>query len=109
MNLDYNLISQASLSHTKQPSTAVGTMSEASESNEVGPSTLPSGFESWRTSLAQFTGLGLTDEQRAEREVQKENGTLAKDWDRCEKWKRSLIESSECFPSLSPEVIKTLC
>jgi hypothetical protein len=46
-------------------------------------------------SLAQFTGLGLTDEQRAERDIQKENGTLAKDWDRCEKWKKDLIERSE--------------
>ena len=65
------------------------------DTNEAGPSTLPSGFESWRTSLAQFTGLGLTDEQRAERELAKENGTLAKDWDRCEKWKKDLIERSE--------------
>lgn len=68
--------------------------------NEAGPSTLPSGFESWRTSLAMFTGMGLTDEQRAERERAKENDTLARDWDRCEKWKKDMLERSK--PSLLP-------
>jgi hypothetical protein len=63
---------------------------------EAGPSTptLPGGFEKWRTNLSQFTGLGLTDEQKAERELSRENQTLAKDWDRCEKWKKELLERS---------------
>jgi hypothetical protein len=68
---------------------------------EAGPSTptLPGGFEKWRTNLSQFTGLGLTDEQKAERELSKENQTLAKDWDRCEKWKKELLErSTSLFP-----------
>lgn len=80
---------------------------ERSETNEAGPSTLPSGFESWRTSLAQFTGLGLTDDQRAEREVAKENGTLAKDWDRCEKWKKDLLERSQSLPIPLIKHVKT--
>jgi hypothetical protein len=63
--------------------------------NEAGPSKPPAGFESWRTNLAMFTGLGLTDEQRAERDRAKENETLAKDWDRCEKWKKDLLERSQ--------------
>ena len=63
---------------------------------EAGPSTptLPGGFEKWRSNLSQFTGLGLTDEQKAERDSLKENETLAKDWDRCEKWKKELLERS---------------
>jgi inner membrane protease ATP23 len=70
-------------------------MSDLSSTSEAGPSTLPSGFEKWRTSLSQFTGLGLTDDQKAERESMKENQTLAKDWDRCEKWKKDLLEGSK--------------
>lgn len=63
---------------------------------EAGPSTptLPGGFEKWRSNLSQFTGLGLTEEQKAERNSLKENETLAKDWDRCEKWKKELLERS---------------
>lgn len=63
---------------------------------EAGPSTatLPGGFEKWRSNLSQFTGLGLTDEQKAERNSLKENETLAKDWDRCETWKKDLLERS---------------
>jgi inner membrane protease ATP23 len=68
---------------------------------EAGPSdptpTIPDGFEKWRTNLSHFTGLGLTDEQKAERELSKANGNLAKDWDRCEKWKKELLESSATF------------
>jgi hypothetical protein len=70
-------------------------MAEEPRQVEAGPSSqLPSGFEKWRTSLSQFTGLGLTDEQRVEREADKANGVLARDWDRCEKWKKELLERS---------------
>lgn len=68
--------------------------SEAGPSSSPSPSPLPSGFESWRTSLAQFTGLGLSEEQQAERARRGENDKLAKDWDRCEKWKKDLLERS---------------
>lgn len=70
------------------------TMAEEPRQVEAGPSTLPGGFEKWRTSLSQFTGLGLTDEQREQREADKANGVLARDWDRCEKWKKELLEGS---------------
>lgn len=74
-------------------------MAEEPRQVEAGPSSqLPSGFEKWRTSLSQFTGLGLTDEQRVEREADKANGVLARDWDRCEKWKKELLERSTSPP-----------
>jgi len=74
------------------------TMAEGPRQVEAGPSSqLPSGFEKWRSSLSQFTGLGLTDEQRVEREADKANGVLARDWDRCEKWKKELLERSTSF------------
>jgi len=45
--------------------------------------------------MAMFTGLGLTDAERAERDALREQETLARDWDKCEKWKKSLMETSE--------------
>lgn len=61
-------------------------------------------FEKWRSGLAQFTGLGLSESEKAERERLKEQGKLEKDWDRCEGWKRNLMNYSQyCFhfqPSL---------
>lgn len=58
------------------------------------PAELPSGFMKWRSGLAQFTGLGLSDEEKQAREEMKANDTLAKDWDRCEKYKRDLLKDS---------------
>lgn len=52
-------------------------------------------FERWRKSLADFTGMGLTAEERADRDARAEQGKLAKDWDRCEKMKQDLMVSSE--------------
>jgi len=76
-------------------------MAEEPRQVEAGPSSqLPSGFEKWRSSLSQFTGLGLTDEQRVEREADKANGVLARDWDRCEKWKKELLERSTSSPQV---------
>lgn len=55
-------------------------------------------FEKWRSGLAQFTGLGLSESEKAERERLKEQGKLEKDWDRCEGWKRNLMNYSQyCF------------
>jgi inner membrane protease ATP23 len=42
-----------------------------------------------------FTGLGLSDDEKADREKMEEQKTLARDWDRCEKWKKGLMESSK--------------
>jgi inner membrane protease ATP23 len=52
-------------------------------------------FDRWRSSLSQFTGLGLTDDEKVERDRLKENGVLERDWDRCEKWKKDLMTNSE--------------
>lgn len=59
------------------------------------PNEVPAGFERWRQSLARFTGMGLSDEERAERAKHNEQVKLATDWDRCEKWKAELMERSE--------------
>ncbi|WVW85615.1 mitochondrial inner membrane protease ATP23 [Kwoniella bestiolae CBS 10118] len=44
-------------------------------------------FERWRLSLSNFTGLGLSDEE-------KERRVLERDWDKCEKYKRDLMSNS---------------
>ncbi|KAL1406323.1 Mitochondrial inner membrane protease atp23 [Vanrija albida] len=69
------------------PSTASGSTSPT----ESG--TTPA-FDKWRKSLAEFTGLGLSPEERADRDARMEQGKLAKDWDRCEKMKQDLMVSS---------------
>lgn len=51
-------------------------------------------FERWRASLSEFTGLGLNEEEKADRERRKEEGNLERDWDRCEKWKSDLMTRS---------------
>ena len=80
----------------------------SSENAQAGPSTprrsftasspseeSPAGFERWRSSLAQFTGLGLSDNEKAARDERLAQKKLEKDWDQCEKWKRQLMERSE--------------
>lgn len=64
------------------------------------PADVPAGFDRWRQSLASFTGLGLSDAERAARAQQDEQGKLASDWDRCEKWKAELMTRSECARAL---------
>lgn len=65
----------------------------------------PPGFSQWRLSLAQFTGLGLSEEEKAERSArrakEKEEETLEKDWERCERFKRELTTRSESFRARS--------
>ena len=80
------------MADTTPPSTPTAT---ASTSPSEPSSSSVSGFESWRKSMAMFTGLGLTDAERAERDALREQETLARDWDKCEKWKKSLMETSE--------------
>jgi inner membrane protease ATP23 len=58
------------------------------------PESVP-GFESWRRSLAQFTGLGLSDEDRLLRDKEEERRRLEKDWDKCERWKKEMMTRSE--------------
>ncbi|BEI86330.1 hypothetical protein CcaverHIS002_0606170 [Cutaneotrichosporon cavernicola] len=64
-----------------------------------GPSSAPTpdsvpGFESWRRSLAQFTGMGLSDEERLLRDTEAERQQLEKDWTKCERWKKDLMTKS---------------
>ena len=99
---DWNF-STSSVKTTNTHTHSFDRMAEEPRQVEAGPSSqLPSGFEKWRSSLSQFTGLGLTEEQLAERESSKANGVLARDWDRCEKWKKELLERSKLMSFSSP-------
>lgn len=53
-----------------------------------------SAFESWRSSLSQLTGLGLTPEEAVAREARLKAEREAGDWTHCEKWKNSLMTRS---------------
>ncbi len=75
---------------------------------EAGPSTPrqtttepAAAFERWRTSLTQWTGLGLTEDELAERAKRQGEVKLEKDWNRCEKWKAQLLERSWSSPASS--------
>lgn len=67
---------------------------------------VPAGFERWRQSLARFTGMGLSEEEKAERAKMDELHKLANDWDRCEKWKAELMTRSE---SLDDQLFAQSC
>ncbi|KAK8854784.1 mitochondrial inner membrane protease ATP23 [Kwoniella newhampshirensis] len=69
-----------------------GSASSSSSSTDSSPSS--PAFEKWRSGLSMFTGLGLNEDQKVERERLKEDGKLEKDWDKCEKWKSELMTSS---------------
>jgi inner membrane protease ATP23 len=70
------------------------TPSEPGPSRPSAPSEPPAGFESWRQSLARFTGLGLTDAEKAARDSESERRRLEKQWDRCERVKEDLMTRS---------------
>ncbi|EJT47351.1 hypothetical protein A1Q1_03822 [Trichosporon asahii var. asahii CBS 2479] len=74
--------------------TEAGNSADAGSSSQSTPNEVPAGFERWRQSLARFTGMGLSDEERAERAKYDEQVKLATDWDRCEKWKSELMTRS---------------
>ncbi|KAJ9120693.1 hypothetical protein QFC22_002624 [Naganishia vaughanmartiniae] len=60
-----------------------------------GPSPVEdSAFESWRTSLSQLTGLGLTPDEKLARDARIAAEREAGDWTQCEKWKNSLMTRS---------------
>lgn len=78
----------------------------AESSMDAGPSTQPSaprsaeplaGFHRWRRSVAEFTGLGLDADQVAERDrmTMEDPDTVQRHWERCEKHKKELMETSE--------------
>lgn len=71
------------------------TMSDKPASSPTEPPEQSAAFEKWRSGLAQFTGLGLSESEKAERERLKAQGKLEKDWDKCEGWKRERMNYSE--------------
>jgi hypothetical protein len=64
-------------------------------SQQTSPDEPSSAFERWRSSLAAFTGLGMSEEQKLEQAALNENKKLEKDWNACEKLKQDLMETSE--------------
>lgn len=70
-------------------------MSDKPTSSPTEPPEQSAAFEKWRSGLAQFTGLGLSESEKAERERLKAQGKLEKDWDKCEGWKRELMNYSK--------------
>ncbi|KAG8711732.1 Mitochondrial inner membrane protease atp23 [Ceratobasidium sp. 395] len=53
-----------------------------------------SAFERWRTSLTRFTGLGLSEEDKAQQEKLKGLELEESQWRRCEAWKSDLMKNS---------------
>ncbi|KAG9086446.1 Mitochondrial inner membrane protease atp23 [Ceratobasidium sp. UAMH 11750] len=53
-----------------------------------------SAFERWRTSLTHFTGLGLSEEDKAKRDKLKGLELEESQWRRCETWKSDLMKNS---------------
>lgn len=70
-------------------------MSDSAAGSAAAEAAATPGFDAWRRSLAQFTGLGLTDADKIAHDTDKERQRLEGDWNKCEKWKASLMESSE--------------
>lgn len=61
----------------------------------AGPSSQPdSAFETWRSSLAQLTGLGLNPSEVKQRDERLAQERLEGDWNQCEKWKTGLMKTS---------------
>ncbi|QRW22021.1 peptidase family M76 protein [Rhizoctonia solani] len=53
-----------------------------------------SAFERWRASLVNFTGLGLSDEDKMKRDELKGLEREEAQWRRCETWKNDLMKNS---------------
>lgn len=85
------------------------TMSDKPTSSPTEPPEQSAAFEKWRSGLAQFTGLGLSESEKAERERLKAQGKLEKDWDKCEGWKRELMNYSESVTMVGLYSEKTFC
>jgi hypothetical protein len=85
----------------------MATQAEAGPSRTVYPVRSPSedspaGFEKWRRSLSQFTGLGLSESEKAYWQEEK-------DYNQCEKWKAALMTDSKYLShdlGLADQVIK---
>ncbi|KAG8878205.1 Mitochondrial inner membrane protease atp23 [Tulasnella sp. 331] len=51
-------------------------------------------FERWRKSAAWLTGIGLSPEEQAQRQSQRDLQKEEAQWIRCEKWKEELLKTS---------------
>lgn len=54
-------------------------------------------FERWRKSAAWLTGIGLSPEEQAQRQNQRDLKREEAQWIRCEKWKEELLQASYAF------------
>ena len=58
-------------------------------------------FNAWRRSLAQLTGMGLTEEERASTAQALSQEKLKRECKRCESWRDTVIAESELWSGLS--------
>ena len=70
-------------------------MTEAGPSKPIAASStdLP-GFERWRRSISQFTGLGLSEDEQVERARVRQEAKMDLDYARCEQWKEKMMTQS---------------
>jgi inner membrane protease ATP23 len=69
-------------------------MASSSSMHAQDPSFLDS-FNTWRRSLAQLTGLGLTPEEKAQHDQTVDTDKAAKQCKACESYRDELIQTSE--------------
>lgn len=93
------------MADTRPSTTSASPSAGTTTSSGTESAAFDASFERWRTGLAMFTGLGLSEAEKAEREKTLELQKLEKDWDKCEQWKKDLMKSSEFCGSLLPFVL----
>ncbi|KAI9143887.1 peptidase M76 family-domain-containing protein [Paraphysoderma sedebokerense] len=67
------------------------------------------GFEKWRKSLAFLTGLGLSEQERAQYEAEKDKKKAYEVWQQCERWKNELMQHSPIVKFMLQHLEKTGC
>ena len=88
--------------------------------SEAGPSTpraasitdIPAdstrGFERWRRSISHFTGLGLSEDEQAERSRVRQEAKLDLDYARCEQWKEKMMTQSRSQSAWIRETLRLI-
>jgi len=74
--------------------------SEATTSSTTLDADLPA-FNAWRQALSRFTGLGLTEEDKALQEKELTQEKLTKDCRRCESWRDGVIVESRVHKQMT--------
>ncbi|ORX67193.1 hypothetical protein DL89DRAFT_248882 [Linderina pennispora] len=64
-------------------------------------------FDTWSKTLANFTGLGLTDAEKKERDMKKAYDKDLKDCQQCEKWRNELLKTSPIVRFMSESLDKS--